>query len=358
MTLIRTRAALATAITPLTLLAAACGTDQRDGEDKASADPTSTSTAPTTADQPPPIPIDGVDYLAGRAWHQADGDVVELPKGAYGGPVIWNGQLVTSQPWGEATGKMTIFDDAGAQVDEVEDVVGFAVSNDGTILGYTTGTGDLIARWDGGQEIMAEGVVDTAGGESIGGAPVSVIGTAPCEAESGGCLIRVNTYTSGCRGIGSSDVPLPIDEHGSCADEQDGLLSYSDKRKPDGRGCGGIWSGFELDFLWYTCDYRTRDISPDGTYVVGSVDQSTARLHRGLDPRCRDRRSNRQLTPGGRGFVHLVRRRVDRLRGSPDALVRRHRLAPVRAGHRRHHHRAGRPHRRLEYEIPWALIRH
>jgi hypothetical protein len=215
--------------------------------------------------------IGAVDYLEGRTWHQADDDEITLPKGQYYQAGLWDDQLVTLQPWGEALSKLVIFDENGDVVDSKEDVAGFAVSADESILAYTA-DGDLYTRWGNapdGTALMAEEVTDTGGGESVGGAPVSVTGTAPCEPESGACLVRINTYDSGCRGIGSSDVPFPTDAL-ACGDEQDDVLVYTTEFTDRGYPCQGIGQGSERALLWpATCDYDLQDISPDGKYVVG-----------------------------------------------------------------------------------------
>jgi hypothetical protein len=212
-----------------------------------------------------------VDYIAGDVWHQADGDTVKLPDGDYYNAAIWDDQLVTIQPWGEVYSKIDIFDESGELVGSIEEANGIAVSADGTILSYVTAGGKLIARWDGGESELAQDVTESGGGESVGGAPTSVIGTAPCEPESGACLVRVNTDFA-CNGYGSSDVPLPSDAQ-RCFDEQDGLLSYTNEIRDDGVTCGGVWSGVKSDFLWHNCKFQAQDISPDGQYVVGAPSQ-------------------------------------------------------------------------------------
>ncbi|WP_188113295.1 hypothetical protein [Nocardioides humilatus] len=233
----------------------------------------SDSTTPTPTQAADPV---GPDWLQGRTWHQADGDEVELPEGDYQQAGIWNDQLVTLQAATEVFPSMYVFDADGNPVGDPLQVAGFAISADQTILAYTTADGELITRWQGGQSTLASDVGDSAGGESFGGEPVSVIGTAPCEPESGACLVRINTSTSGCRGIGSSDVPLPVDAR-MCFDEQlaptpeqafRSLISYSDEIKDDGVVCGGV---ADADgFLWHGCDYEPQAISPDGQYVVGA----------------------------------------------------------------------------------------
>jgi hypothetical protein len=259
---------VAAVVTPIAVLASSGG--QHHAKEPGFYNPSNSQTPSTTGG---PTPTGSApDYIQGRTWHQADGDEVPLPKGDYHQAGIWDDQLVTLQPWGEAYAKMTIFDDNGGVVSETEDVVGFATSSDTTILAYTRADGKLIARWggwDGDQSVLAEDVTDSAGGESVGGAPVSVTGTTPCRPESGACLVRVNTDTGGCRGFGSSDLPLP-DDAVKCFDQQDGLLSYTNEVKDDGVACGGVWSGDTLDFLWRNCDYQAQAISPDGKYVVGA----------------------------------------------------------------------------------------
>ena len=230
--------------------------------------------APSGGSETVADPTAGIDYVEGRTWHQADGDEVQIPKGDHYQAAVWDDHLVTIQPWGEAFSKLVILNQDGEIVDSIEDVApAFAVSNDATILAYTTSDGDVIARWGNtpaDQAVLATDVVDTGGGESVGGAPASVTGTAPCEPESGRCLVRIDTYDSGCRGIGSSDVPLPTDAL-ACHDEQDGLLSYANERDDlTGSTCGGVWSAETGAYLWRTCDHEVQEISPSGQYVVGA----------------------------------------------------------------------------------------
>lgn len=216
-------------------------------------------------------PTEGLDYVQNSVWHQADGDVVPIAKGDYNEAGLWDGKLVTLQSGGEVYSTMTIFDDDGSVFNKLDDILGFAVSADGAILSYTNAEGDLIARWDGNQQsVLATGVTDTGGGESVGGAPVAVTGTPPCAPESGNCLVRIDTYEDGCRGIGSSDVPAPVDAL-SCGDEQDDLLVYVTHLTPDeGYPCAGVGQGSDRALLWpATCDYDLQDLSPDGQYVVG-----------------------------------------------------------------------------------------
>lgn len=222
-----------------------------------------------------PVANDAIDYVVGGVWHQADGDDVTLPDGNYYNAAIWGDHLVAIEAGAEVFGTIDVFDDAGDLVESIDNAAGFAVSSDGTILTYTTGDGDLIARWGDGpddQEVLDSDVLDSAGGESYGGEPVSVIGSAPCEAESGACLVRVNSDTDGCRGIGASDVPLPADAL-RCFDEQDALLSATTEIRDDGVTCGGVWSADTATYLWQSCDFQAQDISPDGQYVVGVPSQ-------------------------------------------------------------------------------------
>lgn len=234
-----------------------------DGDTKTDRPPLVDDPSQTIAD-----PAAAVDYIEGRTWHQADGDEVPLPRGDYSEAGIWEGQLVTLTPGLEVFPSMSIFDENGELVEKRDNTAGFAISTDGSILSFTTGDGELIARWDGGEERLATGVLDTAGGESYGGAPASVIGTAPCEAGSGSCLVRVNTYTDGCLGIGSSDAPFPLDAR-ICFDEQDGLVSYSDQLKADNSSCGGVADVSDAQVLWRGCAHEPGQISPDGQHVVG-----------------------------------------------------------------------------------------
>jgi hypothetical protein len=215
-------------------------------------------------------PATGLDYLQGSNWHQADGDVVEIAKGDYYEAAVWDGNLVTLSPAIEVYPTMTIFDADGNVVDRMEeDVVGFAVSADGTVLAYTNGDGQLIARWDGNEEsVLAEGVTDTGGGESVGGAPVSVLGTAPCTAENGNCLVRINTYESGCVDFGTGGPPAPSDAL-SCGDEQGDRLVYVNDLTEEGYQCGAVQLDGADTPAWSTCDYDLQELSPDGQYVVG-----------------------------------------------------------------------------------------
>ncbi len=212
-------------------------------------------------------PTTGIDYVEGRTWHQADSGTVQLPKGEYYGARLWNDKLVTLQPGVEVYSTLSIFDEDGSIFDQVEEVAGFAVSADGTILSYTEGDGDLHARWDGGTAVLATNVTDTGGGESVGGAPVSVVGTPPCTVDDN-CLVRVNTYEDGCVDIGTGGTPAPGDAL-ACGDENGDRLVYVNDLTEEGYQCGGIRFGSQDTATWSTCDYDLQELSPDGTYVVG-----------------------------------------------------------------------------------------
>ncbi len=223
------------------------------------------------------VPIDGIDtagidYINDGVWVRADGTEVELPEGGYFEAVVWDDLLVASRVVGEGAYAATdVIDADGNVVDEVTTTGGLAVSDDHTILAYVTDAGDLVTRWDGGESVLATDVTDSGGGESPGAHAVSVVGTAPCEPESGSCLVRVNTDFE-CVGYGSSDVPLP-DDALTCIDEQDGNLTYVNERTEDNTVCGGLYDGAELEFLWQTCDYEPGPISPDGAYVLAPPSQ-------------------------------------------------------------------------------------
>lgn len=222
------------------------------------------------------VPIDGIDtaridYINDGVWVRADGTEVDLPEEDYFEAVVWDDLLVASRVVGEGAYAATDLIDAdGNVVDELMTTGGLAVSSDHTILAYVTDAGDLVTRWDGGQSVLATDVTDSGGGESPGAHAVSVVGTAPCEVESGSCLVRVNTDFE-CVGYGSSDVPGPGGAL-RCGDEQDGVLTSTYQRNDNGTQCGGL-STDEPNFLWDTCEYEVGPISPDGAYVLAPPSQ-------------------------------------------------------------------------------------
>ncbi len=264
--------AAAAVIVPVAVIAADGGTTQ-EKPDFAPA-PNDESQAPD--DGSDDVPIDGIDtagidYIHDGTWHRADGTEVELPHDDYYEAVVWNDHLVVSRQALEVYSPTEVIDADGTVVDELTTTGALAVSNDHSILAYVNEDSELVTRWDGGESVLASDVADSAGGESTGAYPVSVVGSAPCEPESGACLVRVNTDWE-CNAYGSSDVPLP-DDAVVCLDEQDTSLTYVNQRNDDGTQCGGLYGGPEVGLVWETCDHEPGPISPDGASVLAPPSQ-------------------------------------------------------------------------------------
>ena len=165
---LHSRIAAAAVIAPLAVLAVGCGSDSGDNSDDAasdtqttaSSDPTApasdATTTPTTSEpsEPPPAAPAGVDYVVDGAWHQADGDVVELPKNPnpYDAAVIWNDQLVATYWDGEVYSVTDVIDDDGNVVDSFDTASSPAVNEAGTTIAWIDTDGTVMTAWGSGKD--------------------------------------------------------------------------------------------------------------------------------------------------------------------------------------------------------------
>ena len=278
---LHSRIAAAAVIAPLAVLAVGCGSDSgSDSDDAASDSQTTASSDPTTPASEPPAAPAGVDYVVDGAWHQADGDVVKLPKNAnpYDSAVIWNDQLVATYWDGEVYSIADVIDDEGKVVDSFDTTSGVAVNESGTTIAWIDTKGGVMTAWGNAKaDQVSMGKVDlAAAGETVAFFPAAVTGGPNCYEVEDGCVVYVNS--------GLGDESRAFDSHGindivgrgvtkvfDATD--DGTLSVITEVTDDLDTCGGLFDLIDRTLQWKTCDYQVQQISPDGGYVAAPQSQ-------------------------------------------------------------------------------------
>lgn len=282
---LHSRIALAAVIAPLAVLATACGNDDgtpaeaaEETTSSATSSPTSPATDdPTTATPDPtetsdaPADPAGVDYVAGRTWHQADGDEVRLPEKDYDGAVIWDDQLVVTKWDGEVYSDATVIADDGTVVRHFRTTAAVAVNDAGTTIAWIDPeSGDVLTAWDGDQ--VQIGHVDLAApGETIAYYAAAVIGGPNCHEVHDGCQVFVNSGIGkplefDSHGVNDNPVPKAIDFNDVT---DDGLVTYVDEISDDGSCSALVDLGKNSTKpIWRTCDFEANLIAPDGGHVL------------------------------------------------------------------------------------------
>jgi len=285
-TKLHSRIAAAAVIAPLTFLAVACGddggdtsSDASDPATPASSEPSSPSDEPTETPSETPtessetVPADpsGLDYVVDGVWHQADGDLVDLPEQDYFSAVIWNDQLVATRADGEVFAAADVIADDGTVVKTFDTTFSVAVNEAGTTIAWVDTDGVVMTAWDGDQ--VSIGTVDLAApGETVAYSVAAVTGGPNCHEDVDGCQVFVNSGVGEPRTFdshGVNDNPLPFVVEFSDV-SGDNLVTYVDKIE-DAGSCGGLVDlknpGSEP--VWETCEFEAAQISPDGQHVIG-----------------------------------------------------------------------------------------
>ncbi|WP_322937004.1 hypothetical protein [Nocardioides bizhenqiangii] len=275
----------AAVIAPLALLAAGCGgsgeasTDASDRASTASSDPTPPSGEPSATKSKTESGSDNadVDYLLDGAWHQADGDVVELPKHphAYDAAVVWDDRLVATRWDGEVFSVADVIDVDGKVVDTFETTSGVVVNEAGTTIAWIDTDGVVMTAWD--DDEVSVGTVDLAApGESVAYFPAAITGGPSCHEDEDGCVVHVNSglgdesrsfSSHGVTDIVGQGVTKVFDATAT------GAVSVINKVTEDLDTCGGLLDLDDGTRRWTTCDFQVQQISPDGGYVAAPQSQ-------------------------------------------------------------------------------------
>lgn len=241
----------------------------------ASAGPTPSATAtsgPLASATPTSTADAGVDYIVGGAWHQPDGDIVDLPKREYSGAVLWNGKLVATRYDGETFYSADVIDGDGKLVDTLRTTSEVVVNDAGTTLAWVDTDGDVMTAWADGRVQIGK-VSLAAPGEGIAHYAAAVTGGPNCNEAVDGCIVYLSSRTGkkprtfDSHGVNDNPLPFVLAFNDVTGDS---LVTYTDKISDDG-SCGGLvdLSSEDLKPRWKTCDHTTRTISPDGEHVIG-----------------------------------------------------------------------------------------
>lgn len=282
MTLLSHARITAAVIAPLAVLAVACGSDSGDDPNDAASDtltatPSEPTETPTTSEPTKPTPAEEVEYVVDGAWHQADGDVVQLPENdrPYQSAVIWNDRLVATRWDGEVFSIADVIDDEGNVVDSFDTTSGVAVNEAGTTIAWIDTKGNVMTAWGG--DHVSIGTVDLAApGETVAYFPAAITGGPNCYEAEDGCIVYVNSglgdetrsfSSHGINDIVASGVTKVFDA------SDDGVVSVINKVTDDLDTCGGLFDLVDGTLRWTTCDYQVQQISPNGTYVAAPQSQ-------------------------------------------------------------------------------------
>lgn len=252
---------IAAVVTPVAVLAG--GGDTQSREPDFAPNPSETVSDPS-AGRP--------DYVVGREWHQADGDIVRLPEN-YEAAVLWEDNLVALRETNAEYTTADVLTADGEVVDSFESTRSVAVNDDHTTIAFVDPGGELRARWDGGEAVLASGL----DGNDF---PAALDGGPGCDPEAGDCVVYVNEGEGGCLQLGSTDsslAALPGGPAVKCFDATaEGEVTVTTNVRDDLTACGGLFETGDLRLRWEDCDHQASDISPDGEHVVGIPSQTDA----------------------------------------------------------------------------------
>jgi hypothetical protein len=259
---------VAAIITPVAVLA------NGDGDARSREPDFAPQTDETVADPAPTNP----DYVLGGRWHQADGDVRQLPDRDYDSAVLWGDQLVATYFDGEVFLIADVIDADGKVVDSFPTTAPVAVNEAGTTIAWINpDTSEVMTAGD--DEPVSLGSVDlSAPGEAIAWSVAAITGGPDCldNDELPACVVYLNS------GLGEESRrfdSLGVNENVASGVTKvfdatdDGVVSVINEVTDDLNTCGGLLDRVDGTLRWRTCDYQVQQISPDGAYVAAPPSQ-------------------------------------------------------------------------------------